>query len=150
MNALATRILAFDELNIREWHDIVQLRVDVFVVEQECAYPEIDGKDLDAHHVLGYVEGQIHVYARIILPGKEDPCYHIGRVIVRSGHRKKGLGNDLMQACMSWIQRQNPEARVCVQAQANLEAWYGELGFQSISGIYDWDGIPHLDMEAKL
>lgn len=149
MTALATRCLSFDELDVREWHDIVRLRVDVFVVEQDCAYPEIDGEDLNAQHVLGYAGGQIHVYARIILPTEEDPCYHIGRVIVHARYRKRGLGTDLMNACMRWIQARSPEATVRVQAQAYLQDWYGELGFQAISETYDWDGIPHLDMEFQ-
>lgn len=151
MPLLATRCLPFDELTLREWHDITRLRVDVFVVEQECPYPEIDGRDLTAQHLLGYVGGRFHSYARIFEPEAADAAFHIGRVIVRSSYRGKGLGDDLMRACLDWIRSRQFNARVHVQAQAHLQEWYESLGFTVLSDApYDWDGIPHVDMEILL
>ncbi|SRR6056297_93388 len=151
MTALATRCLPFTALTLHEWHDIVRLRVDVFVVEQDCAYSEIDGRDLGAQHMLAYAGGQLHGYARILFHDSEDKVYHVGRVVLRASHRRHGWGTNLMEACLRWIEKQEPKAIVRVQAQAHLQAWYEELGFQLISDKpYDWDGIPHVDMENQL
>ena len=147
MSKLAYRCISFSELNLWEWHDIVQLRTDVFVVEQKCPYPEIDGRDLVSQHLLGYYGGGFHAYARIVPPSANDDHFHIGRVVVRKGYRGSGLGKELMRACVKWIQSQETDAGIHVQAQAHLKDWYNSMGFCVIGPPYDWDGIPHVDME---
>lgn len=150
-NAIATRCLPFGSLSIHEWHDIVRLRVDVFVVEQECPYREIDGRDIHAQHMLVYGGGELNGYARILFPENSDKAFHIGRVVLRASHRGRGWGTDLMVACLRWIQKREAQATVRVQAQAHLQPWYEDLGFYLISDEpYDWDGIPHVDMEIQL
>ena len=150
MSSIATRCLPFSALTVQEWHDIVRLRVDVFVVEQNCVYPEIDGRDPDAQHMLGYARGRLIAYARIILPKHAAGVFHIGRVVLRKSHRNGGRGTDIMRACLRWIWNLDVYATVCVQAQAHLQAWYEDLGFHCISEEpYDWDGILHVDMEVR-
>jgi ElaA protein len=149
MSKLAYRCVSFSELNLWEWHDIVRLRTDVFVVEQECPYPEIDGQDEKSQHLLGYFAGGLNAYARIVPPSENGDNFHVGRVVVRKGFRGIGLGREVMGYCLQWIQAQGTAAGIHVQAQTHLMDWYNSMGFRKLAGPYDWDGISHVDMEFK-
>ena len=136
----------FAQLTGREVHDIMRLRVDVFVVEQRCVYPEIDGQDPASVHVLGIADnGTLAAYARILPPhGKEPP--HIGRVIVDPAFRGKHLGRHLMHHALNALENQHGSHRGVLGAQAYLVHFYGSFGYIPVSEIYLWDGIPHVDM----
>ncbi len=149
MKQLALRFLPFDDLTTRELHDILQLRTRVFVVEQECAYLEVDGQDPKSLHILGYFAGQFNAYLRIVYPSIDSETYHIGRVVVDPDFRKKGMGTQLMKAAMEWIQKHAASPKIRVQAQEHLQPWYESLNFHPISDTYPWDGIPHIDMEWR-
>ncbi|TDL96599.1 GNAT family N-acetyltransferase [Macrococcus carouselicus] len=133
---------SFDELTVREWFEISKLRVDTFVVEQNCAYPEIDDHDIDAVHIFK-VTDQLEAYARIIDKGD----IYIGRVIVHPDYRGTGLGRKLMLKCLSHIEEYFPGKPVKLQGQAHLSAFYRSFGFEEKSVIYFDDMIPHVDME---
>ncbi|HRH39759.1 MAG TPA: GNAT family N-acetyltransferase [Flavobacteriales bacterium] len=136
----------FAALTGREVHDIMRLRVDVFVVEQRCVYPEIDGQDPEAVHVLGIAgNGTLAAYARILPPhGKEPP--HIGRVIVHPAFRGNHLGRHLMHQALNALHELYGSRRSALAAQAYLVDFYGYFGYIPVSEAYPWDGMPHVDM----
>lgn len=136
-------IVPFGQLTTTGLHDLLRLRCDVFVVEQRCVYPEVDGQDTTAWHVLGRTgDGRLVAYARI-LPGAPP---HIGRVVVEQDHRGQGLAQELMQRTMQATEERFGSAHMAVAAQTYLEPFYTRLGFQRTGPDYDWDGIPHVDM----
>ncbi|MFN8352217.1 MAG: GNAT family N-acetyltransferase [Flavobacteriales bacterium] len=146
-NGLRWRALPFDALRPVELHDLLRLRVDIFVVEQRCAYAEIDGQDPSALHILGEDGGGALVaYARVLPPG-QDGKPHIGRLVVEQHHRGTGIGRELMERAIRACTALHPALPIVVQAQAALQDFYRSLGFAPISGEYLWDGIPHVDME---
>lgn len=138
------QVRPFAALDIHALHAILRLRGDVFVVEQRCIYPDVDGQDTDAWHVQGRADdGKLLAYARI-LPGTPP---HIGRVVVHPDHRGHGLARALMHEAMQATQQLSGSAWVAVAAQTYLEPFYRSLGFTRKGPDYDWDGIPHVDME---
>lgn len=146
-------------------YDVLALRVRVFVVEQECAYQELDGDDLadGVRHLIGRDEQkQMLAYARILPPaaaeaaavveasevaGAHEGPARIGRVIITEAARGHQLGRRLMQRALEVCAEQWPDAPVLVGAQAHLADFYASLGFVAIGEPYDEDGIPHLDMQ---
>lgn len=143
---LRWRTLPFTGLSAQELHDILRLRVDVFVVEQRCAYAEVDGLDPQAHHVLGQDgQGAVVAYARILPPGR-DGLPHIGRVVVHPQHRGLRLGVAVMEEALRAVERIHGTTCSAVAAQAHLQRFYEGLGYVRENGPYDWDGIPHVDM----
>jgi ElaA protein len=141
----------FDELSPREAHDIFQLRVDVFVMEQNCPFQDIDGADLDAWHLLGRSrapvgEGELIAYARLIPAGIKFTEPSIGRVITRQTVRGTGLGRVLMKEALARSDALWPGQPVRIGAQHRLEKFYQSLGFTTASDVYIEDGIPHIEM----
>ena len=136
----------FAQLTAKEVHDLMRLRVDVFVVEQRCVYPEIDGQDPEALHVLGYKGEQLVAYARI-LPPHEDGLPHIGRVVTASSARGTGLGRAVMEHAIKAVEAYYGSRSNAVAAQAHLQRFYESLGYVRTSKEeYMWDDIPHVDM----
>jgi ElaA protein len=128
-------------------YDVLRLRSEVFVVEQNCVYQDIDRQDVDAYHLLGYNEaGELAAYARLFDAGK---CYteaSIGRVIVAPAFRQYGLGRELMrQALLHSDSLFGPQANK-IGAQQHLEAFYNGFGYEQCGPMYVEDGIPHIPM----
>ncbi|MGV3059716.1 GNAT family N-acetyltransferase [[Pasteurella] aerogenes] len=134
----------FNALTTTELFRIYQVRVAVFVVEQACAYPEVDEKDLIAQHLFYQENGKILAYARII---PSESAVHFGRVLVIETARHLGLGRQLIEKVLTEIQRQWSDKPIHIQAQTYLRDFYASFGFQAISEAYLEDGIPHIDME---
>ncbi len=134
----------FSELTLTELYSILKLRVDIFVVEQNCAYPELDGEDEEAIHLFIEEEAEIISYLRII---KNQLKIRIGRVVTHKNHRGKKLSSKLMEEAMVYIKAYYPQKIVVLSAQAHLQKFYGKFGFSPISEMYLEDGIPHIDME---
>ncbi|HFI0702047.1 TPA: GNAT family N-acetyltransferase [Streptococcus suis] len=139
-------IKAFDQLSLQELYGILTLRVDVFVVEQACPYPEVDGKDPNCLHLLGTDEGELVAYLRILPAGLSYDEVSIGRVVIKSSHRGKGLGRPMMEQAIHFITNEWKERQIKIGAQAHLEKFYSSLGFEAVSEVYLEDDIPHLDM----
>jgi ElaA protein len=140
----------FNELTIDEFHDIVQLRINIFVVEQNCPYAELDGKDRKAYHFFGQDgDGRIIAYTRIFGPGDyyEQPA--IGRVVVDHEHRGDGTGNALMKGTIENMRKLFGDVEIKIGAQKYLVEFYGKLGFTSTGEEYVEDGIPHVHMIRK-
>ncbi len=134
---------SFNELTNEELYNVLRLRQEVFVVEQNCPYLDNDGLDLACEHIIGMMDGIIVLYARIIPKGLDyEDSWSIGRVLTRFEYRGRGLGMDLIQHCLESIGND----KVTIHAQSYLEAFYNKFGFESIGEEYDLDGIPHKEM----
>lgn len=136
----------FDELSLEELYDLMALRTDIFVVEQECAYPELDYQDQQARHIMLYSQKQLVAYARALPPGSvyEEPS--IGRVAVRFNYRGRGLARKVFEMALSELEASYPKHRIKLQAQTYLEEFYAEYGFKTITEAYPDFGIMHVDM----
>ncbi len=140
------KICTFEELDIYQLYQVLQLRAEVFVVEQDCVYQDIDGKDQKALHVLGFVEKELVAYTRLFPPGIYFDEAAIGRVVVRQGYRKKSYGHDILKASVTAIEKRFKTGRIKLSAQRYLTKFYETHGFQQIGEGYLEDGIPHIGM----
>jgi ElaA protein len=142
--------LPFGELSLAELYAALQLRQHVFVVEQTCPYPDIDGLDDRAWHLLGFVptpEGtRLGAYARVFAPGAKFAEASIGRIVTDPSVRRSGLGRQLVAEAIRRVEQMLPGAPIRIGAQLYLERFYGEFGFHRDSEPYDEDGIPHIEM----
>ncbi len=137
----------FSELSTDEFHDILQLRINTFVVEQNCPYPELDDKDRIAHHLFATnKEGRIVAYTRIFGPGDYYAEPAIGRVVVDPDHRGTGLGAELMKRSIEHAERLFGHEKIRIGAQKYLRMFYEDLGFVISGEEYVEDGIPHIHM----
>ncbi|WP_244492658.1 GNAT family N-acetyltransferase [Aureimonas sp. AU22] len=134
-----------EDMSGAEVHDLLKLRQDVFVVEQACAFPEIDGRDGEALHLRAFRAGTLAGALRV-MPADATRGARIGRIATASGFRGGGLGHQLMGEALRLCSECWPEAAIDLSAQAHLETFYRGHGFVTISGAYLEDGIPHLDM----
>ena len=132
----------FTDLTTQQLHDILQLRAAVFVVEQNCVYQDIDGKDPVATHILGYEANMLVAYTRYFNPGDYFDHASIGRVVVHPEHRKKDYGKMIMHASIAFA-KANYHKTIKISAQCYLDRFYTDLGFQATSDTYLEDGIPH-------
>ncbi len=139
----------FQELTTQELYDILQLRSKVFVVEQNCVYQDIDGKDQEALHVLGYKNNVVVAYTRIFKPGDYFEKASIGRVVVAKKERQHKYGYDIMEASIQAIKEHYNETNIKISAQCYLNKFYNNLGFKAIGEDYLEDGIPHIAMVYK-
>ena len=137
----------FSSLNSDQLYGLLQLRSEVFVVEQDCVYQDIDGKDQKALHVLGTVEGNIVAYTRIFKPGDYLERAAIGRVVVASDFRKRDFGKAIMQASIAAVENHFNTTAIGLSAQTYLLNFYNDLGFSALGETYLEDGIPHIYME---
>lgn len=139
---------SFEHLSGREVHDLLKLRQDIFVVEQECAYPDIDGLDLEAQHyfLTETVTDRLVGALRLFEAGGVGEAARIGRVVIDPNYRGHKLGYQLMRAGIERARGLRPRCQILVSAQAHLHDFYTDLGFVAASEIYLEDGIPHLDM----
>ncbi|MBX2869720.1 MAG: GNAT family N-acetyltransferase [Acidiferrobacterales bacterium] len=146
--------LPFAELDAEKLFAILFERQTVFVLEQQCIYPDIDAKDKQAMHLIGWtmsqeIEPHVAAYLRILPPGASFEESSIGRVLVSDRARGHGLGDALMRQGLKHLSADYPHIDVRISAQSYLEKFYSTLGFKTISEIYDEDGIPHIDMLLK-
>jgi len=139
-------IKTFNELNTTELYNLLQLRSEVFVVEQDCVYQDIDYKDQNALHVLGYIDDKLVAYTRVFGPNDYFKLSSIGRVIVRKEYRNSNYGKDIMKASINMIERKFEEKSIKISAQVYLKKFYNNLGFIEIGNTYLEDGIPHTAM----
>ena len=139
-------IKRFNELTLEELYEIIKLRVNVFVVEQDCPYPECDDKDYNSTHIFAKDENSIAAYARALPPGISYDEASIGRVIVHNDYRGQKLGVDLMKRSIEYIELELKESSIRISAQEHLTNFYSSVGFRTVSETYLEDGIPHVEM----
>ncbi|MFU8784485.1 GNAT family N-acetyltransferase [Aliidiomarina sp.] len=137
----------FAELNGRQVHDIFKLRQDIFIVEQNCPYHDIDGTDANWLHLCGFDNEGLVAYARLHCPG--DETSEIGRVVVHQRGRGKSYGRELMERAVTEILARAPNQPIELNAQTYLLEFYGSLGFVPIGEEYLEDDIPHKLMEYR-
>ncbi len=140
------QIKPFEALSTTELYQILQLRSEVFVVEQNCVYQDVDGKDLKAFHVLGYQDNILVAYARLFRPNDYFEESSIGRVIVKASHREQKLGHDLIRTAIETIASLFQETRITISAQLYLQRFYESHGFVKQGESYLEDDIPHIEM----
>ena len=139
---------SFEDLAVHELYAVLRLRCEVFVVEQGCAYADIDGHDGSARHLLVWAEpaGKLAGCLRVFGPGFDGPCARIGRVATAAAARGTGLGRWMMGEAFAEIQRRFGAVAIEIAAQAEAERFYAGLGFVRVSGDYREDGIAHCNM----
>lgn len=136
--------LAFSELSLQQLYDMMVLRQEVFVVEQDCPYLDADGKDYDSYHLMGYKGDKLVTYTRLVPRGISYEKYvSIGRVVNSKLIRGTGAGKELMQQSIAYCKRMWPQEAIKISAQCYLLKWYGELGFKPVGEEYLEDDIPH-------
>ncbi|NJX13991.1 GNAT family N-acetyltransferase [Tamlana crocina] len=143
---LTTIVKSFEELTKQELYKLLQLRNQVFVLEQHCIYLDLDGKDQKALHVLGYKNKELIAYTRIFKPGDYLEEASIGRVLVVKNERKHHYGNQIMEASIMAIKEYFETQVIQISAQCYLRKFYGDLGFSEFGEEYLEDDIPHIGM----
>ncbi len=139
----------FAALDTSLLYAIMRLRQEVFVVEQDSAYLDADGIDLESEHMLCFEDGALIAYQRLIGPGIRYPESSIGRIVVHPAFRGHDLGRELVRRGIAHNLEQWPGIDICINAQSYLEAFYGTLGFAGEGEPYDEDGIPHRKMRYR-
>ncbi|MDQ0429593.1 ElaA protein [Planomicrobium stackebrandtii] len=137
----------FDELAARKLYEVLKLRVDVFVVEQNCPYPELDGLDQQSIHLVYSENDEVLAYARLVPADVKYELPSIGRVIVRKDARGRGLAKELLEKSIEYIFKEWNAPSIQLQGQVYLQEFYQSFGFEPVSDSYDEDGIPHVDMK---
>jgi ElaA protein len=136
----------FDELTPAELYAIMQLRIEVFIIEQNCIFQDADDKDQHSYHYLGWDEGKLVAYTRIVPPGISYKEPSIGRVVTSPAARGSGLGRELMQNSIDKCKHLFGNIFIRIGAQEHLKNFYFSLGFVPDSEIYLEDGIQHIEM----
>ena len=139
-------IKKFNELSTHELYSVLQLRAEVFVVEQDCVYQDLDNKDLDAYHMLGVLDTKIVAYTRIFKPGDYFLESSIGRIVVKKEFRKFQFGYQLVVNSIQFIENNLQQNKILISAQSYLSKFYNSLGFTQVGEEYLEDGIPHIKM----
>lgn len=135
-----------EELTLTQLYAVFAAREAVFVVEQHCAYQELDGLDDRAHHLIAWSDGDVAAYLRVIEPGGRFAEPAIGRVLTTQKFRRTGLGRQLMQKAIERVEALYPKQAVRISAQTYLGEFYLSFGFAACSERYLEDGIPHVEM----
>jgi len=147
--SLNWKIKNFESLSVNELYDILRLRSEIFVVEQNCVYLDLDGKDKKGLHLIGEFEGKIVAYSRLFESGISFDNASIGRVVVDANYRDKKWGHELMQEAIAGIKNRFGETKITIGAQLYLKKFYESHGFVQTSEMYLEDDIPHIEMKRE-
>lgn len=146
---LEWKIKRFTALSSYELYDLLQLRSEVFVVEQNCVYQDIDGKDPKALHLIGEYDSKIVAYARLFDAGDYFNEASIGRVLIGTQYRDRKWGHDLMREAIAGIEAHFNTKKITISAQLYLQKFYESQGFAATSETYLEDDIPHVQMKKE-
>lgn len=141
---MSWQLKTFSELTVDELYAILQVRFQVFVLEQQCLYAELDGKDQTAYHLFKAQEGKVAAYLRIYRTAAGQAA--LGRVLVKKQYRGQGIAQELLERAICFVEQKLNAGQIKIQAQEYLRNFYGSWGFVPISNVYLEDGIPHVDM----
>jgi ElaA protein len=145
-DALVWECRSFAELSPAQLYRILKLRQDVFILEQDCLYPDIDDQDLHAQHIFAHEGDSLLAYLRSLPPGLDYRESSLGRIVVSQAARGRRLGRELVRRGIHYNRERWPDASIRIGAQAYLEAFYVDMGFVTDSAVYVEDGIPHIKM----
>jgi ElaA protein len=140
----------FEALSVVELYQILRLRSEIFVVEQNCVYQDLDNKDQKALHLFGEYDGKIIAYSRLFKAGDYFDCSSIGRVVVDENYRDKKFGHELIKQGISEIKNHFNEEKITISAQLYLKKFYESHGFIQTSEMYLEDDIPHIEMKITV
>lgn len=140
------KIKPFKALTVDELYDLLKLRSEIFVVEQNCVYLDVDGKDKKALHLIGEYEGKTVAYARLFDAGISFDYASIGRVVVDGNYRDRKWGHDLMREAIAGIKSNFDKDQITIGAQLYLKKFYESHGFVQTSEMYLEDDIEHIEM----
>ncbi|MBK0369670.1 GNAT family N-acetyltransferase [Flavobacterium agrisoli] len=146
MNKIEWKIKPFKELTIEELYQTLKLRSEVFVVEQNCAYLDLDGKDTEALFLIGSYQNEIVAHARLLNAGVSYENASIGRVVISENYRDRKWGHELMQQAISGIAEYFNQNKITISAQLYLQKFYESHGFIAKGEMYLEDDIPHIKM----
>ena len=149
MTNIDWKIKTFSELTTTELYEIIKARVNVFVVEQDCPYPDLDDNDQKAIHLWAENNGEVLAYCRIFDKGIKYPETSIGRVVTTENGRGTGLGKQLIKYALEIIENRLGTSEVRISAQDYLLKFYSDFGFQDTGKKYLEDNIPHTEMFRK-
>lgn len=150
MEKIKWEVSPFDGLDVYSLYQILRLRSEVFIMEQNAPYQDLDEKDYKAVHLLGYIDDELVAYSRIFKAGDYFEEASIGRVIISAVHRKKGYGHILMDKSISLLDILLHERNITISAQAHLKQFYENHGFEQVGEEYIEDTIPHIQMKKKV
>lgn len=136
----------FNELSADELYNILRLRCEIFIVEQDCPYQDCDLKDKDAYHLYFEEDGEIITYVRILKRGVSYKEASIGRVVCNEKHRGTGIAKKCMKKAIDFIKNDLNENKIRISAQEYAKEFYEKVGFKKVSIPYLEDGIPHIEM----
>jgi ElaA protein len=136
----------FEELSVHELYAILRLRSEIFVVEQNCVFQDMDNKDQFSYHLMGWENNALTAYTRLIPPGKVYDLASIGRVVTSQAARGSGVGKQLMEKSIEEAEKLFGKLPIKIGAQLYLREFYNSFGFKQSSDIYDEDGIDHIEM----
>ncbi|MGB1248052.1 MAG: GNAT family N-acetyltransferase [Chitinophagales bacterium] len=149
MEQIEWRVKKFEELTRLELYDMMNLRQVVFVVEQDCPYIDADYKDLKSWHIMGYIDGKLKLYTRLVFPSISYKEPSIGRVVSCPSIRRQGYGVPLMQKSVEIHDEKYPNQGCRISAQTYLIPYYSTFGFEVCSEEYLEDNLPHHEMIRK-
>lgn len=135
----------FNHFKPDQLYRVLKLRQDIFIIEQDCIYPDLDLLDQKSEHLLCLEDDELIGYLRIVPKGLKFPEVSIGRIIVSQSHRNRGVGKILVQKGIDQVLSDGDQT-IRIEAQAHLEKFYTDLRFSKTSKPYDVDGIPHIEM----
>lgn len=140
------------DLSKEQLYAILKLRSEVFVVEQQCWYQDVDGLDLsgDTCHLMAWQDDELVGYLRLIDPIQQDGDVTIGRVVTAPSVRSRGMGHQLMTQALEQAEKKWPDQPIYLSAQAHLQGYYSRYGFNPVGEIYLEDEIPHIGMRRDL
>ena len=144
------KVFKYQDLGPDRLYEILKLRSEVFVVEQKCAYQDLDNKDEKALHLIGKEKNKIIAYTRIFKKGDFFANSSIGRVLVKKEYRNKDYGRKIMRSSIEELQKDPKEQKIELSAQKYLLKFYLELGFEKVGKEYLEDNIPHIKMILKI
>lgn len=140
------------QLSTQELYAILRLRAEVFVLEQQCVYLDVDGQDLqgDTCHLMAWQEQQLVAYLRLLDPSRHGGDVIIGRVVTAPSIRSQGIGRELMTQALEHAEKNWPGQPIYLSAQAHLQGYYGRYGFVAVGEVYLEDGIAHIGMRRDV
>jgi ElaA protein len=140
------------DLSKEQLYAILQLRAEVFVVEQQCVYLDVDGMDLmgDTCHLMAWREEKLVAYLRLLDPIQQGGDVTIGRVVTAPSIRSRGIGHELMEQALENAEKKWPDQPIYLSAQAHLQGYYSRYGFEPVGEVYLEDEIPHIGMRRDL
>jgi ElaA protein len=150
MSAIQWSLASFDQLSPTQLYALLKLRSEVFVVEQQCIFLDMDQKDAHCFHLMGWKDDELVAYTRLVPPGISYPEASIGRVVTSQLVRRTGVGKELMERSIAEARNLFKTSTIVIGAQLYLEKFYSSLGFRKSSEVYLEDGIEHIEMTLVL